>query len=165
MFGSCSGCGLLLWYPKGSIALSLSMGHSQPSVATAGAPSSLGRVDQAVNNVHYRNFSPWKEPSNQAPSREGNPGPGPPEPSPWPPSRRRSRICKLLTRTSCVGDGGFAVGEQTPPADAFTSRFIGAREENETMWSRCAEPRKGACHLEADGNFLKGECGRALKGK
>lgn len=57
------------------------------------------------------------------------------------------------------------MAEQTPPADAFTNRFIIAEEENETMWSRCAEPREEAGHLEADGNFLKGEYGRALKDK
>lgn len=64
-----------------------------------------------------------------------------------------------------MGDGGFSIGEQTPPADAFTNRFIIAGEENETMWSRCAGPKEEAGHLEADGNFLKGEYGRALKDK
>lgn len=57
------------------------------------------------------------------------------------------------------------MGLQTPPAAAFTNRFIIAGEESETMWSRRAEPRKDACDLEADGNFLKGEYGRALKDK
>lgn len=81
--------------------------------------------------------------------------------SPLPPGR----ICKVLTGTSCTGKGGFSMGEQTPPADAFTNRFIIAGEENETMWSLRAGPEKEAGHLEADGNFLKGEYGRALKDK
>lgn len=52
-------------------------------------------------------FPPGRSPlpvhPNQAPSREGSPGPGPPDPNPWLPGQQRSRICKLMTRTSCVG--------------------------------------------------------------
>lgn len=80
-------------------------------------------------------------------------------------SQSGSRICKLLTRTSCAGDGGFSIEEQTPPADAFTNRFIITGEENESMWSLCAEPKKESGHSEADGNFLKGGYGKALKDK
>lgn len=159
--GSC----LFLRYPNEGIALSPGSGSASPQLPQEELPAAWAERTGLLTKLIGGGFPPERNPQPIHPAGKAAPSRGPPSPAPRLPGRRGSRICKLLTRTSCVGDGGFSIGEQTPPADAFTNRFIIAGEENETMWSRCAELKEEAGHLEADGNFLKGEYGRPLKDK
>jgi len=90
-FGCCSGCGFVPApaEPGGGHRPGPRRGQHQPSAAAGGGPSSPGRPDRAVNEVNWRSFSPWKEPSadaSQQASQQGRqPRPGAPRAQPLAP--------------------------------------------------------------------------------
>lgn len=103
--------------------------HLSPSPGQCQLPVSSQSPGRATSSeqIHWRGSHPARSP---LPVHI---------PAPWQPQPHAgSRICKLLTRTSCVGEGGKLCRGAEPSSSRFHSQIYWCCEENETMWSRWA---------------------------